>query len=419
MATTKKNFLLVEHGGNRKQFTLDVLREQDLNIFVATSTVPDWLSDYIPAEQIIETDTYNSVRLLSDIVTYFESRNIHLDAIGTFFEHTVVQTADVARALGLIGIDPGAARRSSSNKLLMRISCRDAGIPTPRFTVIPTLTPEVLDAGIEKVGVPCVIKPIFGSESYGVVKIEEDYNATQIIEEILGNTGAAKKEVFKNFTGAFLIEEYLPGPVISVDGIVANGQVHCVGIVEFIMGPEPRFTQEANFIPARLEQKVATDAKTMATNIVTTLGFNQTGFHCEMRLTPDRGPVLLEVAARLPGGPLQPGHLKATGINMTRELLNVWLGEPVDLAPTHTRHILQKAVFPRTEGLIKRIVLPEDIKNDEALWDLTLIVQEGETTVTYPNIPKPLYYYALHAPTSIDLQDACERIEKQIIIEVA
>ena len=138
-----------------------------------------------------------------------------------------------------------------------------------------------------------------------------------------------------------------------------------------------------------------------------------------MRLTPDRGPVLLEVAARLPGGPLQPGHLKATGINMTRELLNVWLGEPVDLAPTHTRHILQKAVFPRTEGLIKHIVLPENIKNDEALWDLTLIVQEGETTVTYPNIPKPLYYYALHAPTSIDLQDACERIEKQIIIEVA
>jgi len=112
MQNTKKNFLLVEHGGNRKQFTLDVLLEENINIFIATSSVPDWLTDYVPAEQIIETDTYNSVRLLTDVVTYFESHNIHLDAIGTFFEHTVTQTADVARALGLIGSRP----RSSAPK---------------------------------------------------------------------------------------------------------------------------------------------------------------------------------------------------------------------------------------------------------------------------------------------------------------
>lgn len=416
MTTIKKNFLLIEHGGNRKQFTLDVLLEQDINIFVATSTVPEWLSEYISVDRIIQTDTYNSVRLLSDIVTYFESRHIHLDAIGTFFEHTVVQTADVARVLGLVGIDPGAARRSSSNKLLMRTTCRDAGIPTPRFSVIPELSPEFLDNAVSAVGVPCVIKPIFGSESYGVVKIEEGYEPETIISEITGNTGAAKKEVFKNFTGAFLIEEYLPGPVISVDGIVADGKVHCVGIVEFIMGPEPRFTQEANFIPARLKAETASEAEAMATKIVTALGFDHTGFHCEMRLTPDRGPVLLEVAARLPGGPLQPGHLKATGINMTRELVNVWLGNPVHLTPSHTRHILQKAVFPRVEGTIKHIDIPADLRDHDALWDLTLLAQEGDAIVTYPNIPKPLYYYAVHATTPEDLEIVSAHIEMSIII---
>lgn len=418
MQNIKKNFLLVEHGGNRKQFTLDVLLEENINIFIATSSIPDWLTEYVPRERIIETDTYNSVRLLTDVVTYFESHNIHLDAIGTFFEHTVTQTADVARALGLIGLDPGAARRSSSNKLLMRIYCRDAGIPTPRFKVIPSLDQKRVRTAIEAVGIPCVLKPVFGSESYGTVKIEEGYDIDAILEEITVNTGEGKKEVFKNFSGAFLVEEYLPGPVISVDGIVENKNVHIVGIVEFIMGPEPRFTQEANYIPARLTTALSEQARDMAKTIIKTLGFDNCGFHCEMRLTPDRGPVLLEIAARLPGGPLQPGHQKASGINMTKELLNVWLGNPTTIKATTNNAILQKAVFPRKKGKISRIDIPNSLSESEGVWGLTLIVNEGEEVVTYPDIPKPFYYYAIVAPSSEELSELSEFLESQVIIKV-
>ena len=85
MSTNRKNFLLIEHGGDRKQFTLDVLLQENINIYIAASTVPDWLSEYIPKENIIQTDTYNSVRLLSEVVTYFETHNITLHGIGTFF----------------------------------------------------------------------------------------------------------------------------------------------------------------------------------------------------------------------------------------------------------------------------------------------------------------------------------------------
>jgi biotin carboxylase len=352
------------------------------------------------------------------VVTYFESHDIQLDAIGTFFEHTVTQTADVARALGLIGLDPGAARRSSSNKLLMRIYCRNAGIPTPRFKVIPNLETKGVVAAIKDVGIPCVLKPIFGSESYGTVKIEEGYDIEAILQEITTNTGEGKKEVFKNFSGAFLVEEYLPGPVISVDGIVEDHNVHIVGIVEFIMGPEPRFTQEANYIPARLNSELSEQARVMAKTIIKTLGFDNCGFHCEMRLTPDQGPVLLEIAARLPGGPLQPGHLKASGINLTKELLNVWLGNPLSMKPTADSAVLQKAVFPRKKGVISRIHVPDSLASNKAVWGLTVIVNEGEEVVTYPDIPKPFYYYAINAPSSEELTQLSELVESNIVIEV-
>ena len=413
----RKNFLLVEHGGSRKQFTLDVLLEHNLNIYIATSSIPEWLTSFVPAENIIETDTYNSVRLLSDVVAYFESREIILDAIGTFFEHTVTQTADVANALGLKGISPLAARKSSSNKLLMRIACRDAHIPTPIFVVLPSLSKEGLARAITKVGLPCVVKPVFGSESYGTVKIDQEYDLDAIIEEISTNTQEGKKEVFKNFSGTFLVEEYLPGPVISVDGIVQDDIVHIAGIVEFIMGPEPRFTQEANYIPARLDTETSNQARAMATRIVQTLGFNNCGFHCEIRLTP-KGPVLLEIAARLPGGPLQPGHLRASGINLTKALLDIWLGKKVTLDNTKRQFVLQKAVFPRTTGIITRIAISPQIRNNAALWDFTLIVKEGEKVVTYPNIPKPFYYYAVVAESKEQLMMLSKKIESEILISV-
>src|SRR5258706_5216767 len=101
MKISRKNFLLIEHGGARKEFTLKTLKQKGLNVYLATTNVPDWAKKHIPPKNILITDTYNTVQLLSDVVSFIEARKIKLDAVGTFFEHTVTQTADLASALGL------------------------------------------------------------------------------------------------------------------------------------------------------------------------------------------------------------------------------------------------------------------------------------------------------------------------------
>jgi hypothetical protein len=414
-----KNFLLVEHGEERKRFTLEALVREGVNLFIATSSTPEWLTDYTPAENIIRTDPYNSFRLLTDVVAYSEVRGISFDAIGTFPEHAVIQTADTAYALGLPGLDPRAARRSSSNKLLMKKRCREAGIRVARSRVIPSLDRNQLELAIRELGTPCVIKPIFGSDSYGVVKIERGSDLDAVANEITNNTRASKAEVFKNFGGTFLLEEYVPGTMISVDGIVSSGDILFAGAVEYVMGPEPHFTQEANYIPARIEPRALDSAKALVTDGIRALGFDNTGFHCELRLGAN-GPVLIEIAARLPGGPLQLGYRKATGIDLTREILHVWFGEKSSFVPSRARHVLQKAVFPRTTGTIRMpsVAAPSSTADDEALWDFKLFVRDGEQTRTYPDIPRPLYYYALEAATAQELQQLSERVEASIAIEV-
>lgn len=413
-----KNFLLVEHGEERKQFTLDALRREGVNLFIATSTTPGWLTDYTPAENIILTDPYNSFRLLADVTTYSEFHGIPFHGIGTFIEHTVIQTADTAHAFGLPGLDPRAARRSSSNKLLMKKHCREAGIAVARSRVVPSLDRKHLELAIRELGTPCVIKPIFGADSRGVVKIESSSRLDEIASEITSNTRASTLEVFKNFGGAFLLEEYVPGTMISVDGIVSAGDILIAGAVEYVMGPEPHFTQEANYIPARIGAREFDSARSLLVDAIHALGFDNTGFHCEIRLGPG-GPVLIEIAARLPGGPLQLGYLKSTGIDLTREIIHVWFGEHSRFVQSRTCHVLQKAVFPRAAGKIRiaSVYTPSSV-TDEPVWDFKLFARDGEQARTYPEIPRPLYYYALEAPTAHELQEMSEQLESSVVIEL-
>ena len=414
-----KNFLLVEHGEERKRFTLDALRREGVNLFIAASSTPSWLTDYTPPENLILTDPYNSFRLLADITTYSEFHGISFHAIGTFTEHTVIQTADTAYACGLPGLDPRAARRSSSNKLLMKKHCREAGIPVARSRVIPCLDGNHLELALRELGTPCVIKPIFGADSRGVVKIESNSRLDEIANEITNNTCPSELEVFKNFGGAFLLEEYIPGKMISVDGIVSAGDILIAGAVEYVMGPEPHFTQEANYIPARIGAREFDSAQSLLVDVVNALGFDSTGFHCEIRLGPD-GPVLIEIAARLPGGPLQLGYLKSTGIDLTREVIHVWFGEKSRFVQSRARHILQKAVFPRAAGKIRitSVYSPSPVADDEPVWDFKLFARDGEQARTYPEIPRPLYYYALEAPTAHELQEMSEQLESSVVIEL-
>ena len=413
----RKNFLLIEHGGGRKQFTLQALQEKGLTVYLACTSIPNWVKRYIPKDSIITTDTYNSTKLLTDVLAFSESHKIKFDAIGTFYEHVVAQTADIASALGLIGLNPGAARRSSHNKILTRIICREHNIPTPKFTVVNAYSPGELKKAVHRVGTPCVVKPVFGAESYGTVKIEKNTSLSEVIDEIKLNTTQNKKEIYKNFTGTCLVEKYLPGSVISIDGLAQNRQIMIAGSVEFIMGPEPRFTQEANYIPARINPVTYSQCVNMTKKIVSALGFDNCGFHCEQRVTPD-GPILIEIAARLPGGPLQPGYKMAYGIDLTSHMIDIWLGKTIKIKSQIKNFVLQKAVFPKQKGKIKKMSGLDQVKKLKGVWDFFKIAKLGEEVTTYPDIPKPFYYYAIAANSPQEVDQLSKKVEQTIKVVV-
>lgn len=407
--------LLVEHGGETKEFIFQKIIDKSIELYIACSQIPIWLHKYVPPQNIIKTDTYNSVILISHVSAFIVSHNISFTAVGTFWEHTVTQTADLAAALDLVGISSGAARRSSANKILMREYCRQAGIRTPRFSVLEDI--KQLPDALEKIRLPAVLKPIFGNNSYGVVKIDSTVDIASVVLLSQKTWSLAQEEAFKNFSGIYLLEQYVAGSVVTVDGIVQNRQIWIAGMVEVEMGPEPWFTQQANYLPPKLDSEIVEMCYEMTQTIIRALGFNNCGFHCELRITPE-GPVMIEIAARLPGGWILPAYERTHGIDLVSKMLDVWQGIDIEINAAFTRHILQKGIFPTKSGQLKTVRGYEDVRNMEGLWHFVEVTKVGQDVVTYPEVPQPIYFYAIEAESRLELDHLSNKLEAKVNIEI-
>ena len=409
-----KNILLIEHGGKFKRFTIEKLIQHDCRVFIACTEKPDWLQDLVSEDNFIITDTYNSVILLESVLAFTNSRAVKFDGVGTFWESCVVQTADIADALGLPNIGTAAARSSSQNKLLMRQKCKEAGIEMPAYAIANLNDYETLKSAAKIVGYPFVMKPLYGSSSYGVVKVVKEDELIYAIAKSKASITKNNEEVFKLFNGFVLVEQYLSGSLISVDGIIQNGVPQFVGITEFIMGPEPYFTQEGSIIKPRTVE-FSKPLYDYVRIILEALKFKDGAFHCELRL--DNGvPMLIEIAARMPGGPIALGYQQALGIDFVEMLADIWTGKTVNIVPLKNYSSLHKCVFPdiSEKSIVVSVDGYEKAKKIIGLWDLIPISNSKAILKTYPDVPTPIYYYAVLANTEESLMTLSQQVESTI-----
>lgn len=411
-----KKILIVEFWSKYKKTLLLWIKKLGYDLYVASTTYPERLQEIVDPEKFILTDTYNSTLLVADVSIYMNHNSIQFDGIWTFWEATVTQTADLAAALWLKTISPQAARRSSQNKLLMRTFCEKSGIKIPRFKAL-NLDDKNFYKLVTDFGFPSVIKPLYGSSSQGVVMLRDSDDVQKAVSKIKQSTTRETEEVFKNFSGQMLLEEYVPWKLISVDGVIFNGEITFAWSVEFFMGKEPYFTQVWSLIPARIDPETFESCKKYATSVIDALGFNNCWFHCELRVGENKEPILIEIAARLPGGPLVRGYMEALGVNLLQALLAIWTNEKPHLNNTKNTYSLHKCIFPNIAQPMKLSVIQwmEKIKAHPHVWDLIQEKDIGDILKTYPEIPDSVIYYALSHENLEEILTLSEKIETNII----
>ena len=203
-----------------------------------------------------------------------------------------------AHAAGLMGLahNPLFAAAATRDKLAMREALAAANLSQPAFLVGPAQEAAQLGA---RLGYPVVIKPRRLSASRGVIRANSTAEASAAAErasEIALSAGHDPAD-------GLLVEKYVPGVEIAIEGLLNNGELEVLAVIDKPIPLEGPYFAETVFVtPSRLP----TDTIRAATSLVAAgchaLGLESGPVHAEVRVPTTGEPKLIEIAARTIGG---------------------------------------------------------------------------------------------------------------------
>ncbi|MFD7334994.1 ATP-grasp domain-containing protein [Streptomyces violascens] len=226
------------------------------------------------------------------------------------FEFYVPVVARIAAGLGLAGLAEESVDQVR-DKTSMRRRIDAAGLRAPRHA--PAASPAELQAAAGHVGFPCVLKP---ADSAGSIHVSRADNLAELRAAYRILADDQRLDLGRRLDGRVLVEEYLDGPEVSVEGYVsAAGQITIVAVTSKLLGPEPYFVELGHIVQADLTGTQRRAVESYVTDVVAALGVTVGPFHCELRLLAD-GPVLIELGARMGGDHIPELVEIATGVSL-------------------------------------------------------------------------------------------------------
>ena len=271
-------------------------------------------------------------------------------AVSVASDPCLIPAAEICRAMELPGLAPEAAR-VARNKRLARDRLRQT-LPQycPRYCVLRSSEDLAQVAAV--CGYPAVLKPSESNGSKGV---------------IIANSERELSEAYSyawsfSSSGEVLAEELLTGREVSVEGVV-SGEIHLVAITDKTTTPPPFCVEIAHAVPSRLPPDTLLNIREAAEAIAHAFELDACAIHAELYVTVD-GIKLVEFGARLGGGCIT-SHLVplATGVNLTRAVITMALGETPSLAISRS----QGAAIQFLRATPGRVVAIEGLEHARSL----------------------------------------------------
>ncbi|MEZ4511367.1 MAG: ATP-grasp domain-containing protein [Chloroflexota bacterium] len=226
------------------------------------------------------------------IVDYAQKRPF--SAILAVDDSGTLLAAHASAALHLPHNDPDSAL-AARDKHKMRQMLSGAGINAPRFQLFHTNDdPHAIAA---QVGYPCVVKPTTLSGSRGVIRANDPAElvaAVQRLARLIAPAGSPPQP--------FLVEAYIPGIEVALEGMVDNGRLTILALFDKPDPLEGPFFEETIYTtPSRLPEATQQAIADCTDKAAQALGLRTGPIHAELRLNDD-GPWLVEIAGRSIGG---------------------------------------------------------------------------------------------------------------------
>jgi biotin carboxylase len=198
--------------------------------------------------------------------------------------------------------------RHFRDKLTMRTLAQAAGIPIPEFTAV--FNYDRLREFMGRVPPPWLLKPRSEASAMGITTIHHADEIWPVLDK-LGDS--------QSF---FLLEQFLPGDVFHVDGLVDQGEVIFAEAHRYALPPMSVYQGGGVFVTRTLERRVAAarSLAAMSRRVMKALGATRGASHVEfIRSAADGKFYFLECAARVGGANIAEAVEFATGVNLWAE----------------------------------------------------------------------------------------------------
>jgi biotin carboxylase len=231
-------------------------------------------------------------------------------------DRAVPVVAAVAEALGLPGIGTETAH-VMTNKIAMRRQLAEEGVPQPRFAAARTLH-EARAAG-ETVGFPAVLKPADSGGQRGVFRLDST-------DDLDAHLHAALAE---SAEGEVILESFHDGLELNGLVIARGGSAFPLTLSDRLRPPGVGFgVGWIHVYPATVYGAMLEEAERVAVHAVHALGLRD-GIAFPQLLAIEGQVLVIEVAARIPGGQMADLARHAVGVDLVDVALRQALGEPV------------------------------------------------------------------------------------------
>jgi biotin carboxylase len=343
------------------------------------------------------------------------ARTLHaeqpISAVVAGVEFVVEETAAVAEALDLPGLHPEDAA-VVRDKAKMRGRLKDAGVRTVRYAKAGTATD--LEHVAETVGFPAVIKPLSMAGSMGVVRVDTAVELLAAYEDICNDHVGWGDHIPGT---EVLLEELLVGTEYCVDGYVTqDGTVHVFEFVKVELGPQPHF-QEIGYTSYRAEDlDCAQELSDYITSVVRAMNITVGPFHSEVMLTAT-GPVLIEIANRLPGDHLPELTERATGIAFADVALASLLAIPTPPPSTPNARVAasQFIIDPRFAGeAYTRLEGWDEIAKHDSVDDAQISIAAGEIISVQQDVRSRIAEIQFHAESVEEAEAFRAKIKERV-----
>ncbi|HZD10655.1 MAG TPA: ATP-grasp domain-containing protein [Candidatus Binatia bacterium] len=263
----------------------------------------DW-----PDESIDERFFMPDLRRRPDIIfaVSYLARDRQIDRIVPLDDYDVETAASLREHLRLPGIGESLVRHFR-DKLAMRMQAASAGIAVPAF--VSTFNYDRIREFMDRVPPPWVLKPRSEAGAMGIKKIADSEQLWRWLDKL------GDEQSF------FLLEQYVPGDVCHVDGIVSEKKV-VFAVAHRYGAPPMNVAHEGGVFVTRTLPHAGEEAQELLAlneRLMEALGMVRGATHTEFIREQDGNLYFLETAARVGGANIDQVVEAATGVNLWQE----------------------------------------------------------------------------------------------------